>query len=202
MLEQYFRRPSSVTQLRAGPFGQVVEEFAVYLHEHGYAFKVGQAYVRRADRVTRWLAAKGLSPKDLDEKRCQAFCRSRDGQLRPAYTRDGVRRFLQMLRDRGIAPTPPTKPLSSCEQLVAEYDVYLRDVVGLALATRVSRSRFAREFLQYVAGRGFGGGHFRGFRGAGVAAGVVQDGLFGGLRIAESRGGSRCRRWQRLRLAG
>ncbi|MCY2994351.1 MAG: PH domain-containing protein [Planctomycetota bacterium] len=52
-----------------------------------------------------------------------------------------------------------------------------------------------------VAGRGFGGGRFRGFRRAGVAAGLVQEGLFFWLRGAESRGGTRFRRWQRLRLA-
>lgn len=152
MLDHYFRRASSVAELRSGPFGQVVEEFAVYLHERGYAFEVARAYLHKADRATRWLAVKGLAPKDLDEKRCQAFLRTRDGRLRPRYSHVGVRCFLQMLRGKGIAPTPPAKPLTRVEKLIAEYDVYLRDVAGLAPASRVSRTRFAREFLQSVFG--------------------------------------------------
>lgn len=154
MLDQYFRRPSSVAELRAGPFGQLVEEFAAYLHDRGHAFKVAQAYVRRADRITRWLAAKGLSLGALDERRCQAFLRSRSGRLRVSFTRDGVRHFLQMLRAKGIVPTLPIKPMNDVRRLVAEYDTYLRDVAGLAPATRLSRTRFAREFLQSVFGDG------------------------------------------------
>jgi len=59
-----------------------------------------------------------------------------------------------------------------------------------------------RVLKRAIDGRGFGGGRFRGLGRAEVAAGVVQEGRFGGLRIGESKGGSRCRRWQRLRLAG
>ena len=152
MLDQYFRRAAYVADLRSGPFGQVVEEFAAYLHERGYAFEVARAYVHKVNRATRWLAAKGLAPKDLDEKRCQAFLRTRDGRLRPQYSLAGVRCLLQMLRAQGIAPAPAAKPLSHVDKLITEYDAYLRDVEGLAPATRVSRKRFAREFLQSVFG--------------------------------------------------
>lgn len=154
MFDQYFRRPSSVAELRAGPFGPTVEEFAADLHDRGHAFKVAQAYVRSADRITRWLAVKGLSLGALDERRCQAFLRTRAGRSRLTFTRAGVRRFLQMLRAKGIVPTPPIEPASDVDRLVAEYDTYLRDVAGLAPATRLSRTRFAREFLQSVFGNG------------------------------------------------
>ena len=154
MLDQCFRRPRSAARLRAGPFGKAVEEFAAYLHDRGHAFKVIQGYVRGAHRLTRWLAAKGTALDAIDERLCCSFLRSRRGRMRIGFTRPGVRLFLRMLRARGIVPTPSTEPTSNVGRLVAEYDAYLRDVAGLAPASRVSRTRFAREFLHGVFGDG------------------------------------------------
>src|ERR1019366_3994018 len=100
----------------------------------------------------RWLAAKGMSLGTVDERLCQAFLRSRIGRMRHRFTERGVWLFLRMLRVQGIVPTPSDEPPSAANQLVADYDAYLRDVAGLAPASRVSRTRFAREFLQSVFG--------------------------------------------------
>lgn len=76
----------------------------------------------------------------------------------------------------------------------------IRFAVAMPLPARGDAMMWPSQ-VTYAAERGFGGGHFGGFRRAGVAAEVVQAGRFCELRIAGSTGGSRCRRSQSWTLA-
>lgn len=150
MLDPCFRRPRLVARLRAGPFGRIVDEFAVYLHSRGQAYKVVQSYVRAADRFTRWLAARGMSLDAVDDRLKQSFLRNHGKKMRLASARPGLQHFLCMLRVRGIAPSPSMEPTGVLDRLMAEYDTYLRDVAGLASSTRRSRVHYARKFLHAI----------------------------------------------------
>lgn len=53
---------------------------------------------------------------------------------------------MRFLRKQKLA-SQSSPQLSDHEVLVEKYDRYLRDVAGLASATRIYRRRYAREFL-------------------------------------------------------
>jgi integrase/recombinase XerD len=80
------------------------------------------------------------------------------GNRRPAAklprknVRSSLRHFLAMLRAQGHVPFVPVEPTGPIDSLVAEYDCYLRDVVGLAPSTRLYRASYARRFLGAIFG--------------------------------------------------
>lgn len=148
MLDQCFRCRDVVVRLRAGPFGGVLDEFAAYLCDRGHTYPVAQHYVRAADRFTRWIARRGQALDDVDERLVQFFLRGPGRHLVCATAVPGLRHLLFLLRVKGLAPPPSTNPI------LAEYDAFLRDVVGLAAATRRARIHHAREFLRGIFGDG------------------------------------------------
>ena len=64
MLDRYFRRRHVVARLRAGPFGQHLEEFATYLHDRGHASITVRLYVWGAEEFVRWIAQVDERPDD------------------------------------------------------------------------------------------------------------------------------------------
>jgi integrase/recombinase XerD len=159
MLERFFRRRHVVARLRAGPCGQLLEKFAAYLHDLGYAPWSAQGYLWAAEHFSGWIAAQHLSFAKVDEGLIRSFVRDhlpRRGKhpsLKPSNTAHaGLRHWLRMLRLCGIVPAPTTRPGSFIGGLVAEYDQYLEHVHGLTPATRLYRTRYVRAFLSGVFG--------------------------------------------------
>ena len=113
-----------------------------------------QSYVQVTEHFSRWLGRRRLAVREIDERVVDRFvgghlCRCRCPI--PAVTTGTICRaalgcFLRFLREQKLASKARLQ-LSHHEVLVEKYDRYLRDVAGLASATRIYRRRYAREFL-------------------------------------------------------
>jgi integrase/recombinase XerD len=153
MFDDYFC-PRVVARLRASPDTNWLASFVVALHSRGHARLSVQYYVREAELFGLWLRKRRrhLSSVTIDDLRAFA---SRPPLGRPRRTAFAAgRHLLQHLRGRRLVPPPAAQFSASVERNVAAYDVYLRDVNGLAPATRLYCRRYAREFLRSVFGIG------------------------------------------------
>jgi site-specific recombinase XerD len=159
MLDHYFHCPRMIARLRVSPFAEQLEAFSSYLHARSYAPLTVRNYVRDAVTFTRWIAARKMSLGVVDERVIRSFVRyqSRHWYQRPVagqayHVRASLWHFLGMLRSSGHAPPVPGERPGTVAGVVAEYDRYLLDTCGLAFDTRLSRTRFAREFLRATFG--------------------------------------------------
>ena len=119
MLEQYFRRRHVVTRLRSEPLGQLLEEFAVYLHNRGHSTFTVQGYLWATERFGRWLALHKIEIEAVNEGQLQSFLQdqaSRHSKHKPPNlsvdARAGLHHFLRMLRCNEHVPATPTRPIT------------------------------------------------------------------------------------------
>lgn len=124
--------------------GIILEHFALDLQAHGYAVSTVQSYVQVAEHFSRWLGGRRLAVREIDERAVDRFVRGHLPRCRcliPAATSERACRpalgcLVRFLREQKLAPMP-TPRRSHQECLVEEYDQYLREVAGLAAATRI-----------------------------------------------------------------
>jgi site-specific recombinase XerD len=159
MLDSYFHRPDVVTRLRANPFGECLSEFIAYLHNRGHRPNTVRQYLWPVEHFSLWIASRKLALAQVDEQLIQAFIRHHWFRRQPPAAtepsrdaRAGLQHFLLMLRTGGYAPPAKVAPLGPIDRLVADYDEHLREVAGLAAATRILRRRYARGFLRVTFG--------------------------------------------------
>jgi len=157
MIQKIFLRPFVRRRMASSHLGIILEQFALDLQARGYAASTVQSYAQVVEHFSRWLGRHRLAVREIDERSVDRFvgghlCRCRC-PIPAATTRTVCRASLgclvRFLRDRKLASKPPPR-LSDCELLVEKYDRHLRDVAGLAAATRLYRRRYAREFLAAV----------------------------------------------------
>ncbi|MCC7375680.1 MAG: tyrosine-type recombinase/integrase [Verrucomicrobiales bacterium] len=157
MIQQLFLRPFVRRRMAASHLGIILEHFALDLQARGYAVSTVQFYVQVAEHFSRWLGGRRLTVREIDEQVVDKFVREHLPRCRcpiPAATSEGVCRpalrcLVRFLREQKLTPMPsPQRSHQEC--LVEEYDRYLREVGGLAVATRLYRRRYAREFLDAV----------------------------------------------------
>ena len=154
MIQKLFLRPFVRRRMASSHLGIILEQFALDLQARGYAVSTVQSYVQITEHFSRWLGGRRLAVRGIDECVVEGFI---DGHLRrcrcpipAATTRTACRAalgcFVRFLREQKLSSKPPPQ-LSNHELLVEKYDRHLRDVAGLAAATRLYRRRYAREFL-------------------------------------------------------
>lgn len=157
MIQKLFLRPLVRQRMAASHLGIILERFALDLQARGYAVLTIQSYVQVTEHFSRWLGRCRLAPPEIDEHAVDRFIHGHLGRCRcpmPASTTRTVCRaalgcFLRFLREQKLTPQSPSR-LSASDLLVKDYDCYLRDVAGLADATRLYRRRYGKEFLAVV----------------------------------------------------
>ena len=157
MIQKLFLRPFVRRRMAASHLGIILEQFALDLQARGYAVSTVQSYTQVTEHFSSWIGRRRLAVGAIDEVAVERFvgghlCRCRC-PIPAATTRTVCRAalgcFVRFLRDQKLASKPPLR-LSDHEFLVERYDRYLREVAGLAAATRLYRRRYAREFLAAV----------------------------------------------------
>lgn len=161
MADSLFRRRYFYVRLRANPLGKIAEEYVSRFRGLGYSWVTIRAHVQSLEHFGSWLREKGLGLKAVSRDLVRSFIREHIpkcrcpapaprslGQVRPA-----LNHLLRLLRDRGdLAPDASVRrwPI---DKVIDQFDVHLRDACGLSEATRLSRVKYARQFLERRFGR-------------------------------------------------
>jgi integrase/recombinase XerD len=127
-MADYFRGPLT------GPMAQFVDGYQAALDEHGYAATTSQQLVSLLGRLSRWLDAQGLGPRDLSDTVMQRFL---DGLAlevtwirRPTLATFGL--LLGYLRGLGAVSKPPPETVSPEGIIRNRFERYLLHERGLS----------------------------------------------------------------------
>ena len=149
VLSRLFRR------LKTGPYGQHIEHLATRLVEEGHSRLSTWRNLSVISGLLGWLARRRCELVDLDENMVERYLqyRARRQIVQPA-DRAAVKRWLSVLRNEGaIAPMVPPK-LTAHDQIVLEFEDYLRTERGLRSTSIVRHRPVVRRFLQETCGAG------------------------------------------------
>ncbi|REE07582.1 site-specific recombinase XerD [Paraburkholderia sp. BL27I4N3] len=155
MIRQVVSEVVACNRARYGALEPVVGAFEEYLVRRGYAGITVENYLQCASHFGRWLTSQRIALDHIDEAALHRFltvhlpvchcCKPSPRTL--ANLRRALRNLLRMLRAEGIIP-PRSVPVSRfVHDELQLFDAYLKDVQGLAPATRLYRLRYVREFL-------------------------------------------------------
>lgn len=154
MLSKCFESEDCIARLRAGPCGQYLDGFAVYLLERGYTPVTSQRYVEMVVHLMRVVTAAGVTSKTLTEDHLRAFrdhlvaCSCRERPRPRARCLQGPRRFLEYLRHEGIAP-PRSRPMPK------GLEKFFNDERCIARLRAGPAGRFLDGFADHLDGLGF-----------------------------------------------
>jgi integrase/recombinase XerD len=139
MLTTYFTHPFTLLNLRSGPVGPYLDEFASQLTQAGYSHYKIRAHLRGAGRFSAWAARSGLTIEALDSQALARFGRSLNSQgrlrcRRGAYSNTfiGARHLVGFLQAKGVIPMPA--PAAEPE-LLAEFCHWMHTQRGVTERT-------------------------------------------------------------------
>ena len=143
---------SQVVLLRTpeGPLAAYVKPFAGLLREQGYARDSIQRQVMLTACFSRWLNYQGVPLRNITSEHPPRYLRYRARRARPSHgDAAALTHLLTFLRGEGFIPNEAQpRPLNPTERWTQAYEVYLRDVRGLAGATIVNYVPFVARFLK------------------------------------------------------
>lgn len=132
-----------------GPLKVHVAGIWAELMRQGYAPSSALHQLQLAAHLDRWLEREEIALGDVTEEILAGFLRHRIRcRYTTYYTRRGLEPLLGYLRSAAVPRlTPPVVHATPADQLVREYADYLEQERGLAAATVLSYTRFARSFI-------------------------------------------------------
>jgi integrase/recombinase XerD len=156
MLESLFRSALVRRRMAASHLSIILENFVLHLELRGHVLQCIQSYAQIAEHFFCWLGDQHLGLKDIDNLVVERFVISHLPRCKcpkPAPTcerncRAALGRLLEFLRRHELILRAPSPIGTAMDLLLQDYDQYMRDVHGLAEATRHYRRRYARQFLQ------------------------------------------------------
>jgi len=155
MLEALVHRKHDRVRLQSGPMAPHLVAFADTLADEGYASRIVRRYVFAADAFGRWLDRPGLKVHDVDAGTLARYveglgrvrCGTRPCGRQPDAA-SGIRKLLDLLRQRGIVSPPGREDLpSDGDRWLATFEHHLDRVAGLSLGTRSIYARYARALV-------------------------------------------------------
>jgi integrase/recombinase XerD len=161
MLDQLFDRPFVLARLRAGPFGDLLNEYADRLQAQGYNRSTMRQRVWAIEHFGSWFHSTQRSFRSPDQEAVRCFlvehlprCRCPSPASRALiHARPALTQLLRLLRDQGRL-----RPEAGASQpgvvAVEQFRHYLSETCGLADSTCRYRVRYALAFLQGKFGHG------------------------------------------------
>jgi len=163
MIEQIFKWARVRRRMAASELGIILIPFALHLHSRGYTKGSITAYVRVIEHFGRWLKQEGLAIHKINSQHIQRFvkrhlprCRCSRPAPRDVYRcRAALNLLRRFLRDRKLIRDSEESTANSqgLIKLLRAYDRHMHQVRGLAVATRLIRQHYAKEFLRWRFGR-------------------------------------------------
>lgn len=142
-----------VVLLRApeGPLAAHISRFAASLREQGYTSDSVHRQVLIAVGFSQWLKRQQVALPGITSEHPPRYLRYRARRARPSQgDAAALNHLLALLRGHGAIPAEriPARRLTPRERCTEAYELYLREVRGLAEATIVNYVPFVREFLK------------------------------------------------------
>ena len=154
MLEHFFMSRARLRQIRSGPLSEHIDGLADVLYRRGYAQRTARPILSLAGKLSRFARATGIDDvEQIDKAVVERFLEklASEGTFRDAP--NAMRHMMGHLRAQGvIAREPQVPPGEPFAALLARYDGHLRDIRGLAAATREGYLRGARRLLIWLHG--------------------------------------------------
>ena len=134
-----------------GPLAAYIKPFAGFLHKQGYALGTIHRQVLLGACFSQWLERQGVALGSITSDHPPRYLRYRARQVRPSRgDAAALCHLLAFLRMEGTIPAEkiPAVPLTPAECCSQAYELYLREVRGLARATIVNYVPFVASFLK------------------------------------------------------
>jgi len=134
-----------------GPLAAYITPFAESLRKQGYALKSIHRQVQIAVGFSRWLKRQEVASSSITSEHPSRYLRYRARWARPSQgDAAALNHLLTLLRGQGAIPAEKisVRRLTPVERLTEEYELYLREVRGLAEATIVNYVPFICKFLK------------------------------------------------------
>lgn len=134
MLSHFYEGPARVREIRSGPSGALIEGFADYLFENGYAEISARRHIRSAEHIVCWAGRSDVSVSELDDRalkrfrdhlkrcRCGRYCRSNRVEIL-----SGARLFLRHSQGLDTATARPPSPDDSMPVLLQSFCHWMRE---------------------------------------------------------------------------
>jgi site-specific recombinase XerD len=147
--------PHLSARLFRGPLGPIVPRYRGVLAAEGYTSRTTENHLCLLANLNEWLERRTLCASDISEKAIERYLEYRRTHFHTLRDdRSIFRKILRLLRESGVLRTKmrPTLrgPLQHVEE---EYDRYLVEERGLAVATRLYYGRFVDHFLRVQFGQ-------------------------------------------------
>ena len=159
MLSHFFESPARIRGIRSGPSGTLIESFADYLFQDGYAELSARRHIRSAEHIVRWANRGDLPVSKLDDRaltrfgdhlkrcRCGRYCRSNRVEILA-----GARLFLR--HSQGLDPTLSRRPspADSMPVLLQSFCRWMREHRGTSHQTLYNYGLPIRELIRRLGG--------------------------------------------------
>ena len=148
-----------VVLLRApeGPLAAYIKRFAASLSEQGYASDSIHRQVLIAVGFSQWLKRQEVALRGITSEHPSRYLRYRARRARPSQgDAAALNHLIAVLRGQGVIPAEKisVRRLTPGERCTEAYELYLREVRGLAEATIINYVPFICEFLEERFGDG------------------------------------------------
>jgi integrase/recombinase XerD len=155
MLSHFFESPARIRTIRCNPSGTLLEGFADYLFESGYAEISARRHIRSAEHIIHWANRKDLLVKGLDDPALKRFgdhlTRCRCGRYSRADRVDivtGARLFLRHSQGVDTAVVRMPAPTDSTPVLLRSFCQWMREQRGTSERTLYNYGLPIRELIQ------------------------------------------------------
>ena len=155
MLQEFFESPFRIHELRDGPNGHLLEEFAQELCKAGYAEITARRHIRAAEHLIHWIGRKGRAIAALDESTVEEFVRHLNRCRCPRYgcthrrdLRKGAHLFLRYTRFADIVTTRGVEEIVVDPVLLVAFRGWMRQQRGTCDATLYNYSVHLRDLLK------------------------------------------------------
>jgi site-specific recombinase XerD len=155
MLEVFFHSTLRLQELRDGPSGHLLEDFAEELRQVGYSEITARGHIRAAEHIIYWVSQEGRSINTLEERLVEDFlhhlnrCRCpRYGRTYPLQLRQGVRLFIKHLQRTGVVSPPLIEKTVQDPPLFAAFCEWMRQRRGTSEPTLYNYGLALRDLLK------------------------------------------------------
>jgi integrase/recombinase XerD len=156
MLSHFFEAPARIHEICNSPCGALLEDFADFLFQSGYAEISARRHIRSAEHIAHWARRSDLSVSQLDDLALKRFGDHLKGCRCGRYSRSdrvdiltGARLFLRLSQGSDTAVIRMPAPAHSKPPLLEEFCQWMREHRGSSERTLYNYGLPIRELIRH-----------------------------------------------------